>query len=300
MPLTFKDLEKFRVFNDTFYFINNKDGKIYVKSSIRSFDISTENLNILDVLEVSYNNRTFTYYSTPSKIRNAYNPNVEVIDYGKNVLLAHDNIILAADSYGIITIYNTTLGFNGYIKTKEKEHGSFLHGAVSDAFYFLDNKDSNNLIIIPFSLENKSFCSINASKVAVNDNYIIGVKDGSLNFYDKNCTFLTSLNENISFIESWENQIYVIKDDFIYRINVKIEKKKEEIEEIEEKKGEEKKIINETKKEVEEEKKVEEKGGEKVDKNLALMSIIFILILLFAVIIMFLLKSYPKKRKNRK
>ncbi|MEM4295308.1 MAG: hypothetical protein QXS91_00670, partial [Candidatus Anstonellales archaeon] len=224
-------------------------------------------------------------------------------DYNKNVMLAKNNTILAADSYGVISIYNATLSFNGYVKTKYGEHGSFIHGSVSDAFYFLDNKKLNNLIIIPFDLERKTFCSINATQIAVNDLYILGLYNGTLNVYNKSdCSYIVSSYENITSLESWDNNIYALKDNAIFSLEINITKIKKAEEVIKEQKNETKEIANESKTEPFVEEKPEQTKKEQNNFTLYIIAVallIIILILVAFLIIKKFSKQYGKYKKKR-
>ncbi len=304
-PLPSKNIIKFRVFNDTFYFITKNEGKIYVRGKNKLYDITTENLNIYDVVEIKYDNRTAIYYSTPDKIKHLFNPDIEVSDYGKSVLLTNGKILLAADFYGVITIYSSNLSFLGYVKTKYREHKSFIDGVVYDNFYFLDDKNESNLVILDFSLDKKSFCSINAKEIAVNNNYIIGLENGTINVYNKtNCQFIaSSKDENIYSIESFGNTFYVLKDKKLYKmainVNEVIEEKSKE--EKEEKKQDENKTVAE---EIEAKEVFVEEKPEKVeeakDESDALLIILIVISIAFLIIAFFFVKKYFDKNLLRR
>jgi hypothetical protein len=230
--ISFKDLKRFRVFNNTFYFINNKDGKIYVRSKEKSFEVISENLEVLDVVEVNASDRTYVYYSIPSKIINMFDKYKYVSDYNKNVLVSDGDKLIAADPYGVITVYDKKLNFVKYIPTKANEFSKFIDGVFSDKFYLLDDKQSKNLVIISRALDEKVFCTIRAKNIAVNEQYIIGLFDGVIYVYNKTtCELLTSSYENISAISSWNNNLYAFKENTLYRVDLNITKKiiKEEV-----------------------------------------------------------------------
>jgi len=304
-PLPSKNIIKFRVFNDTFYFITKNEGKIYVRGKNKLYDITTENLNIYDVVEINYDNRTAIYYSTTNKIKHLFNPNIEVSDYGKSVLLTNGKILLAADLYGVITIYSNNLSFSGYVKTKYGEHKTFIDGVVYDNFYFLDDKNESNLVILDFSLDKKSFCNITAKKIAVNNNYIIGLENGTINVYNKTqCQFIaSSKNENIYSIESFGDTFYALKDNKLYKMVIKVNEVFEEKSEgeKEEKKQDENKTIAEERKNIEvfiEEKP--EKIEKAKDESDALLIILMLISIAFLIIAFLFVKKYFDKNFLRR
>lgn len=175
------------------YIVNNEDGRIYVRGP-KSYSISTNNLDVVDVLSFINGGRNYIYYNTPFTIYRNNPVRKSVDDYGVVSLERIEDSIIAPDSYGHFTTYSLDLGgaktYGGY-----KEYSPFLSSThMNDTLYLLQNSTENNLVVLEYPSFNKlRQCTITGIEIATDGYRLYSLANGTLYVYGlSSCEQLSS------------------------------------------------------------------------------------------------------------